>query len=74
MVARNPSGEVVAYPAATNHHEQQILVWSALPSSIPAWLEAKAQELATDMARQLKLEGSAGGGDVRDGRGWAVCE
>ncbi len=57
MVARNPSGEVVAYPAATNHHEQQILVWSALPSSIPAWLEDKAQELATRMARQLGLEG-----------------
>ncbi len=57
MVARNPSGEVVAYPAATNHHEQQILVWSALPSSIPAWLECKAQDLATGMARQLKLEG-----------------
>jgi 5-(carboxyamino)imidazole ribonucleotide synthase len=57
MVARNPSGEVVAYPAATNHHEQQILVWSALPSSIPAELENQAQELATRMARQLGLEG-----------------
>jgi 5-(carboxyamino)imidazole ribonucleotide synthase len=57
MVARNPSGEVVVYPAATNHHEQQILVWSALPSSIPAWLERQAQELATTMARQLGLEG-----------------
>jgi 5-(carboxyamino)imidazole ribonucleotide synthase len=57
MVARNPSGEMVAYPAATNHHEQQILVWSALPSSIPAWLESKAQELATSMAQRLGLEG-----------------
>jgi 5-(carboxyamino)imidazole ribonucleotide synthase len=57
MVARNPSGEVVAYPAATNHHEQQILVWSALPSSIPPWLEKRAQELATTMACQLQLEG-----------------
>jgi 5-(carboxyamino)imidazole ribonucleotide synthase len=57
MVARNPSGEVLAYPAATNHHEQQILVWSALPSSIPATLESRAQELATTMACQLKLEG-----------------
>jgi 5-(carboxyamino)imidazole ribonucleotide synthase len=57
MVARNPSGEVVAYPAATNHHEQQILVWSALPSSIPVELESRAQELATGMARQLGLEG-----------------
>jgi len=57
MVARNPSGEVVAYPAATNHHENQILVWSALPSSIPVELESRAQELATTMARQLGLEG-----------------
>jgi 5-(carboxyamino)imidazole ribonucleotide synthase len=57
MAARNPSGEVVVYPAATNHHEQQILVWSALPSSIPAELEGQAQELATSMARRLELEG-----------------
>jgi 5-(carboxyamino)imidazole ribonucleotide synthase len=57
MVARNPSGEVATYPAATNHHEQQILVWSALPSSIPAALEKQAQEIATTMACQLKLEG-----------------
>jgi 5-(carboxyamino)imidazole ribonucleotide synthase len=57
MVARNPSGEVVAYPAATNHHEQQILVWSALPSSLPPGMEKQAQELATTMACQLKLEG-----------------
>jgi 5-(carboxyamino)imidazole ribonucleotide synthase len=57
MVARNPSGEVLAYPAATNHHEQQILVWSALPSSIPPTLEKHALELATTMASQLRLEG-----------------
>jgi 5-(carboxyamino)imidazole ribonucleotide synthase len=57
MVARNPSGQVLAYPAASNHHEQQILVWSALPSSIPATLEKRGQELATTMACQLKLEG-----------------
>jgi 5-(carboxyamino)imidazole ribonucleotide synthase len=57
MVARNPSGQVLAYPAATNHHEQQILVWSALPSSIPATLETRAQELATTMACHLELEG-----------------
>lgn len=57
MVARNPSGEVLAYPAATNHHEHQILVWSALPSSIPPGLESGAQDLATSMARQLGLEG-----------------
>jgi 5-(carboxyamino)imidazole ribonucleotide synthase len=57
MVARNPSGEMVAYPAATNHHQQQILVWSALPSSLPGWMEKRAQEIATTMASQLELEG-----------------
>jgi 5-(carboxyamino)imidazole ribonucleotide synthase len=57
MVARNPSGDVVTYPAATNHHEHQILVWSALPSSIPQSLEKQAQELATSMASDLRLEG-----------------
>jgi 5-(carboxyamino)imidazole ribonucleotide synthase len=57
MVARNPSGQVLAYPAATNHHEQQILVWSALPSSISLRLEKQAQEIATTMACQLQLEG-----------------
>jgi 5-(carboxyamino)imidazole ribonucleotide synthase len=57
MVARNPSGQVLAYPAATNHHEHQILVWSALPSSISPALENRAQEIANTMAAQLKLEG-----------------
>jgi len=57
MVARNPSGQVIAYPAATNYHEQQILVWSALPSSLPAGMEKQAQDLATTMASQLELEG-----------------
>jgi 5-(carboxyamino)imidazole ribonucleotide synthase len=57
MVARNPSGQVLAYPAAINHHEHQILVWSALPSSISPALEQRAQEIATTMAAQLKLEG-----------------
>jgi 5-(carboxyamino)imidazole ribonucleotide synthase len=57
MVARNPSGQVVTYPSAINHHEQQILVWSALPSSMPASLEHQSQEIATTMACQLKLEG-----------------
>jgi 5-(carboxyamino)imidazole ribonucleotide synthase len=57
MVARNPSGEVRVYPAATNHHEDQILVWSALPSSLPDWLETRAQQMALTMARKLKLEG-----------------
>jgi 5-(carboxyamino)imidazole ribonucleotide synthase len=57
MVARNPSGQIVVYPAATNHHEHQILVWSAQPSSLPPALEKRAQEIAVSMASQLQLEG-----------------
>lgn len=57
MVARNPRGEVRAFPAARNHHEHQILVWSVLPSSIPEPLEARAQEMAISMAREFELEG-----------------
>lgn len=57
MVARSPSGEIRTFPAATNHHEQQILVWSVLPSSIAEHLESRAREIAIAMARQVELEG-----------------
>ena len=57
MAARNPSGQIVVYPAATNHHEHQILVWSAQPSSLSPGLEKQAQEIAATMASQLTLEG-----------------
>ena len=57
MAARNPSGEVRSFPAARNHHENQILAWSVLPAGIPAELEAKAESLAADIIARLKLEG-----------------
>ena len=57
MVARSPAGEVRAFPSARNHHEQQILVWSVLPSSIPEALEAEAQAAAVRIAQELGLEG-----------------
>jgi 5-(carboxyamino)imidazole ribonucleotide synthase len=57
MAARNPSGEVRSYPAARNHHENQILAWSVLPAGIPAELEAKAQSLAKAIIARLGLEG-----------------
>ncbi len=57
MVARSPRGEMKAYPAAVNHHEQQILVWSAIPANIPAATAARAQELALSIAEQFNLEG-----------------
>jgi 5-(carboxyamino)imidazole ribonucleotide synthase len=57
MVARSPRGQVKSFPSAANHHENQILVWSVIPSSIPAELEREAQRLALGLAEELKLEG-----------------
>ena len=57
MVARSPSGETKSFPSAMNHHENQILAWSVIPSSIPTEMEAKAQRLASEIASGLGLEG-----------------
>lgn len=57
MVARSPRGQVVSFPAAANHHENQILAWSVLPSSIAPELESNAQQMARALADQLALEG-----------------
>jgi 5-(carboxyamino)imidazole ribonucleotide synthase len=57
MSARNPSGEVRSYPAARNHHENQILSWSVLPADIPAELELRAEALAAAIIAKLGLEG-----------------
>jgi 5-(carboxyamino)imidazole ribonucleotide synthase len=57
MAARNPAGEVRSYPAARNHHENQILAWSVIPAGVPAELEAKAQALASAIITRLSLEG-----------------
>lgn len=57
MAARNPAGEVRAYPAARNHHENQILAWSVLPAGISPELEARAEALAAGIVAQLGIEG-----------------
>ncbi|HEU5352153.1 MAG TPA: 5-(carboxyamino)imidazole ribonucleotide synthase [Terracidiphilus sp.] len=57
MAARNPSGEVRSFPAARNHHENQILAWSVLPAGIPAELEARAGALASAISSALGMEG-----------------
>jgi 5-(carboxyamino)imidazole ribonucleotide synthase len=57
MAARNPAGEVRAYPAARNHHENQILAWSVLPAGISPELESRAEELAAGIIAQLRIEG-----------------
>lgn len=57
LAARNPSGEVRTYPSARNHHENQILAWSVLPSGIPSELEARAQSIAATIVTRLDVEG-----------------
>ena len=57
MVARRASGEIVVYPPAVNHHERQILAWSALPGDVDPRVARDARELARGIAEQLQLEG-----------------
>jgi 5-(carboxyamino)imidazole ribonucleotide synthase len=57
MAARCPSGEVRSFPAARNHHENQILAWSVLPAGISPELESKAESLASAIIARLGIEG-----------------
>jgi 5-(carboxyamino)imidazole ribonucleotide synthase len=57
MAARNPAGQVCSFPAARNHHENQILAWSVLPAGVPAELEARAEALAAAIIAKLGIEG-----------------
>jgi len=57
MVARSPRGEVKIFPAASNFHENQILVWSVIPATIPEVIEAQARKIAEEIADTLQLEG-----------------
>lgn len=57
MVARSPGGETRSFASALNHHENQILAWSVLPSSVEPALESKAQTIACAIADSMQLEG-----------------
>lgn len=57
LVARAPNGEVRVYPPAWNHHENQILAWSAMPAPISSAMEAEARKIAGEIADTFQLEG-----------------
>src|SRR6185437_16127774 len=57
LVARSPRGEVKVYPAAWNHHEDQILAWSVIPAPLPEALANEARDLASTIADTFSLEG-----------------
>lgn len=57
LVARNPDGQVVTYPPAVNHHEQQQLAWSTMPGDLPAEVIREAESIAVHIAHACSLEG-----------------
>lgn len=57
LVARSPNGEVKVYPAAWNHHEEQILAWSVMPAALSDAMAAEAVAIATAIADTFQLEG-----------------
>ena len=57
LIARRPNGEAVAFPPALNHHEQQILDWSAIPASLAPQLHKQAVDLGLEIAQQLRSVG-----------------
>jgi len=57
LVARRPSGEAAVYSPALNHHQDQILDWSALPASISADIYKQASDLALQISQQLQIVG-----------------
>lgn len=57
LVARSPRGEVKVYPAAWNHHDNQILTWSVIPAPLPDAMAAEAKQLAESIADTFLLEG-----------------
>ncbi|HVZ76968.1 MAG TPA: 5-(carboxyamino)imidazole ribonucleotide synthase [Gemmatimonadaceae bacterium] len=60
MVARRPSGQVVAYPPALNHHTRQVLSWSVLPAPLPPEIATEATRIARGIAETFGLEGVIG--------------
>ncbi len=57
LVARRPSGECVTYDPAFNHHENQILAWSAMPASLSPELKRQTDEIARQLAGQINVVG-----------------
>ncbi|MFN5275395.1 MAG: 5-(carboxyamino)imidazole ribonucleotide synthase [Planctomycetota bacterium] len=58
LVARNPAGQVEAYPMFTNSHRNHILDLTTVPASGElCHVQAKALEIAKGIAESLVLEG-----------------
>ncbi len=60
MVARNPSGEVSAFPICENIHKENILDLTIVPARITKEVETKANDLAIKTIKSLKGSGIFG--------------
>ncbi len=74
MVARSPRGETKSFPSATNHHEQQILVWSVIPSLISRGTGSARAKAGLRHRRFVHAGGIAGRGNVYHHRWRAAGE
>ena len=57
IAARNPRGEVKAFPAAENIHVHNILHQSIVPARIPTQVQQEAEKLAVRIAESLGVIG-----------------
>jgi 5-(carboxyamino)imidazole ribonucleotide synthase len=59
IVARNPDGQVVAYPAVEMvfHPEHNLVEYLFTPANISAAIEAKAREIAVKVIKDLNMVG-----------------
>lgn len=57
IVARNPSGQVRCFPAVENVHQHHILHQTFAPARIDQSITQLAEDIATRIAEELKLEG-----------------
>jgi 5-(carboxyamino)imidazole ribonucleotide synthase len=57
QVARNPNGDVVAFPPALNHHTNRILDWSVIPAPIDSTLAQEATDLAKEIITKIDIVG-----------------
>ncbi|MDF7674681.1 5-(carboxyamino)imidazole ribonucleotide synthase [Acetobacteraceae bacterium ESL0709] len=72
MVVRNASGLCQCYDPAENHHKDGILRVSLAPAPIMPELARQAQELALNIADQLKLVGIMGVEMFHDAQGQLI--
>ncbi|MGG0753805.1 5-(carboxyamino)imidazole ribonucleotide synthase [Brevibacillus laterosporus] len=57
IVARNVSGEIVAFPIAENIHRENILHQSIVPARIEREIQQRAERLAIELAEKLEMVG-----------------